>query len=1462
MKRILSLFLSTVLVLSMIFGTFTTGVYAEVTGGSFSTVPYGAVKSFTEDFDTWRNEYWSARTANQNAVIDSESNQLFKVTSRTTYYKDDGTTTNSSKMLLATVETKPGDAKDKYLKLTDYAEDNSFHGRFYFSTGAVTPSEDETMLLSVDLMAEDSNYRKLFGVSDHLNTDMMSDVKRIVEFSSDGNILVLDNDTGIDYTDNKWYHFDFLWTNSEVECYIDNELIKTLEKGFSSYISPTYKFTGLWITHQKNDRKSLYTPDLADASFCVDNLSATVFSENTIADAAPAITSIGADGKVAYDATELSFTIDSPLDALKAEHLEFTPENSATSIEVTDNENGTYTVKAQLAQSLIPWTDYSLELDRACFGGKEIILDASGFPKAIETLSASFSVTAAPFALKAPEFVLEGDTLTANTVFVNNTADEKYAYFMLLGKDENGVLKNVATASKKDITTNENGVDVSLELSDFTSGTAELIVIDGYTNAPLFDVMYAYNYDGSTPETDEPVATSDAKEGEIVLGDFDYDDGTMEVCLNVGSDAGKTSGVIYVYNRGTQMRDNLVYASYVTTASNGTLAKEIVMPKDEVGEYTVAFYADGVSLSKDFPIYNASSVGAGILKAGLDTVGRSYDEYSGELANWALSKITKSAYEGDNTAFNVKYPLSNAAEQATMRITITPPGGTKTSGRHVVKFKLYGSKADADGFVDFNRGYFTVNRHTKTAYTDGSYAIDGLVKAGKWYDIEFVFDLDADVPGSTIKVTDVESGEVVLNDSLAVVKGEDGNLNGFKNIWAYITYTANDDNDLMLFKDIQMLSDYGDVKPAIRYISNGDVVDYGQREISFKISDAEGLTEKDIYVKDKQGKVINAESISVKEDMGEYIITAKMEQDFASWQTYKLYVNAVGFEEYREYDNGSYVPVKPATREFTTPAAPLDISDPEISIDDTSVSVNAEISNSSGKSTDALSFLTVVGSDGIMKSVVADKATVPNADTGKISVDAQFEEGNTAKYFVVKSFENPVQLFGKTWTVNYDGSLPEAISPKASDVAANGEIAFDEFEYNTAFDHLNNKIVVNLNTGKNAVTDGVLYIYSGNAMSEGNLPVYADYVTTASNGTLLKEIKFASSLIEESKEYTVAFYSDALDDAIVNTFSIYTEDDYVDYKKENMAENAKKASTFSGLKQIITGTDSEGETVTDAWDIFCEEANTDTYDKLKKKEAVYIAMSSKLSSVNSFDDLVELFEKTASECYKKETSSQSSGGGASSSNKNYGSSSTVISESVATPTVTAPESNSSQGVQSVFTDLGGHWAQKHAEALFEMGVVNGYNDGSFKADSAITRAELTKIIVEALEVPSASGKTFTDVADGSWYASYVASAASAGVITGFEDGSFAPDKEVSRQDAALMIYRAVNLTKTLPTGYKFFADEENISDYASDAIRCLGDLGIITGVGNNTFKPLDSITRGEMAALICRAIDYIESHLV
>ena len=98
------------------------------------------------------------------------------------------------------------------------------------------------------------------------------------------------------------------------------------------------------------------------------------------------------------------------------------------------------------------------------------------------------------------------------------------------------------------------------------------------------------------------------------------------------------------------------------------------------------------------------------------------------------------------------------------------------------------------------------------------------------------------------------------------------------------------------------------------------------------------------------------------------------------------------------------------------------------------------------------------------------------------------------------------------------------------------------------------------------------------------------------------------------------------------------------------------------------------------------------------------------------------------------------------------------------------------------------------------------------------------------------------------------------IVDGFEDGSFKPDTAVSRQDAALMLYRAMSLGRELPLGYTFFTDDLDISDYASGAIRTLGDLGIVSGNTSKQFKPLNSITRAEVATIICRAIDYIESH--
>ena len=301
---------------------------------------------------------------------------------------------------------------------------------------------------------------------------------------------------------------------------------------------------------------------------------------------------------------------------------------------------------------------------------------------------------------------------------------------------------------------------------------------------------------------------------------------------------------------------------------------------------------------------------------------------------------------------------------------------------------------------------------------------------------------------------------------------------------------------------------------------------------------------------------------------------------------------------------------------------------------------------------------------------------------------------------------------------------------------------------------------------------------------------------------------------------------------------------------------AKASTTAGGLMQVMLGIDSNENVINNNFEVITSDtldAYMEKYNKIKNKAAVFSHMISAVNNVLDYDALIDLFEKATLAQWGKENTKPST----SSNNSSYGGTSNVVKETVNTPVAT-PE----QGGASIatFSDMSGHWAQIYVEDLYKRGIMKGYEDGNFRGENSITRAELAKTLAEAFEIVSGQGKAFSDVASNSWYASYVASAASAGIVTGFEDGSFKPDTAVSRQDAALMLYRAMSLGRELPLGYTFFTDDLDISDYASGAIRTLGDLGIVSGNTSKQFKPLNSITRAEVATIICRAIDYIESH--
>jgi hypothetical protein len=110
-----------------------------------------------------------------------------------------------------------------------------------------------------------------------------------------------------------------------------------------------------------------------------------------------------------------------------------------------------------------------------------------------------------------------------------------------------------------------------------------------------------------------------------------------------------------------------------------------------------------------------------------------------------------------------------------------------------------------------------------------------------------------------------------------------------------------------------------------------------------------------------------------------------------------------------------------------------------------------------------------------------------------------------------------------------------------------------------------------------------------------------------------------------------------------------------------------------------------------------------------------------------------------------------------------------------------------------FEDLASHWAKADIELLVHHGIVSGATETEFQPNRSITRAEFAALIVRALELdPTASTVEFTDVDSSAWYADTVTAATYAGIIGGYEDSTFRPNATITREELAAMVVRALN----------------------------------------------------------------------
>ncbi|MCS7460764.1 S-layer homology domain-containing protein [Paenibacillus doosanensis] len=189
-----------------------------------------------------------------------------------------------------------------------------------------------------------------------------------------------------------------------------------------------------------------------------------------------------------------------------------------------------------------------------------------------------------------------------------------------------------------------------------------------------------------------------------------------------------------------------------------------------------------------------------------------------------------------------------------------------------------------------------------------------------------------------------------------------------------------------------------------------------------------------------------------------------------------------------------------------------------------------------------------------------------------------------------------------------------------------------------------------------------------------------------------------------------------------------------------------------------------------------------------------------------------------------------------------------------------PEPQEPKPSAASLIDIEGHWAENDINRAAANGIVNGYPDGAFKPNNPVTRAEFTVMLAGALKLKGeVSSLTFTDNDQiGRWAITAVEQVVQAGIVNGYEDGSFRPNDYISRAEMAAMIARALK-KEINANAFTDFADDEAIPQWAKGAIKATRTLGIVDGRGSNQFAPNETATRGEATVMLLRMLKQLES---
>lgn len=242
------------------------------------------------------------------------------------------------------------------------------------------------------------------------------------------------------------------------------------------------------------------------------------------------------------------------------------------------------------------------------------------------------------------------------------------------------------------------------------------------------------------------------------------------------------------------------------------------------------------------------------------------------------------------------------------------------------------------------------------------------------------------------------------------------------------------------------------------------------------------------------------------------------------------------------------------------------------------------------------------------------------------------------------------------------------------------------------------------------------------------------------------------------------------------------------------------------------------------------------------------------SNIATLSDLCKAINKAMNESQtsgsgKQNGSSGSSSGGGGGGGKLLSTTPTVKDDTPQTPPASAH-----------FSDMADTaWAVEAVEALYAKHIVNGKAANVFAPNDWVTREEFVKML--QLCLPGDEGENtpkFEDVNENDWYYAYIRLAYSRGLVQGISPAAFGVGQNITREDMAVLICRALETKRSLTVGDMIYTDEDAIASYAADSVKKLANYRIISGMEDGSFMPKKNASRAEAAVLLYRALQLWE----